>query len=248
MLMRCSGLKLPLPAAVFAAAAALITALPGDPRQPKQPHFQLPQLRPRYFTKYCVTCHNAKLKTGGFVLDTADSQHVGDQAEQWEKVVRKLRTQAMPPARMPRPDEATYDSTAAWLETELDRASAEQPEAGQTAAPAPAEPHRIRERHPRPARPSSAPKEMDYSLLLPADNSSSGFDNIADLLFVSPTAMESYIDAARKISRLAVGDPTMPVMVNTYRLSGEHPQDDPRRWPALRHSRRHCAVRSDCAR
>ena len=69
------------------------------------------------------------------------------------------------------------------------------------------------------------PKEMDYSLLLPPDNASSGFDNIADLLFVSPTAMESYLEAARKISRLAIGDPSMPVMVNTYRLSGEHTQD-----------------------
>jgi hypothetical protein len=66
---------------------------------------------------------------------------------------------------------------------------------------------------------------MDYPLLLPPDNASSGFDNLADLLFVSPTAMESYLEAARKISRLAVGDPSMPVMVNTYRLSGEHTQE-----------------------
>jgi len=66
---------------------------------------------------------------------------------------------------------------------------------------------------------------MDYTLLLPPDNSSSGFDNIADLLFVSPTIMERYLDAARKISRLAVGDPTAPVMVNSYRLSPEQTQD-----------------------
>ncbi len=66
---------------------------------------------------------------------------------------------------------------------------------------------------------------MDYGFLLPPDNSSSGFDNIADLLFVSPTTMERYLDAARKISRLAVGDPSIPVMVNTYRLSPEQTQD-----------------------
>ena len=66
---------------------------------------------------------------------------------------------------------------------------------------------------------------MDFSLLLPADNISSGFDNIADLLFVSPTTMERYLDAARKISRLAVGDPEMPVMVNIHRLHPEQWQD-----------------------
>src|SRR5262249_59403337 len=65
------------------------------------------------------------------------------------------------------------------------------------------------------------PKEIDYSLLLPSDNSSSGFDNIADLLFMSPAIMERYLDAAEKISRLAIGDPASPVMVNRYRLGAE---------------------------
>jgi hypothetical protein len=70
----------------------------------------------------------------------------------------------------------------------------------------------------------SMPKELDFSLLLPADNASSGFDNLADLLFVSPSAMERYLDAAEKISRLAVGDPAAPAMVNIYNLGDEHPQ------------------------
>ncbi len=159
------------------------------------------------------------------MLDTAELEHVGDHAEVWEKVVQKLRTESMPPARMPRPDEATYNSTAAWLETELDRASAEHVEPGKLPLL-----HRLsRTEYENAIRDLLAldalPKEMDYSLLLPPDNASSGFDNIADLLFVSPTAMESYLEAARKISRLAIGDPSMPVMVNTYRLSGEHTQD-----------------------
>jgi hypothetical protein len=177
------------------------------------------------FSKYCTTCHNAKLKTGGFVLDSADLEHVGAHAEQWEKVVKKLRAQSMPPAGVPRPDEATYNSTAAWLETELDRASAEHVEPGKLPLL-----HRLSKTEYENAirdllALDALPKEMDYSLLLPPDNASSGFDNIADLLFVSPTAMESYLEAARKISRLAIGDPSMPLMVNTYRLSGEHTQD-----------------------
>lgn len=177
------------------------------------------------FSKYCTVCHNARLKTGGFVLDTAQLDHIGDHAEVWEKVVKKLRSESMPPAKMPRPDEATYNSTAAWLETALDRAAAAHLEPGKLPLL-----HRLsRTEYENAIRDLLAvdalPKEMDYSLLLPPDNASSGFDNIADLLFVSPTAMESYLEAARKISRLAIGDPTMPVMVNTYRLSGEHTQD-----------------------
>jgi hypothetical protein len=177
------------------------------------------------FNKYCTVCHNAKLRTGGFVLDVTQLNHIGDHAEIWEKVVKKLRNQSMPPAKMPRPDEATYSSTAAWLENALDRAATAHPEPGKLPLL-----HRLsRTEYENAIRDLLAldalPKEMDYSLLLPPDNSSSGFDNIADLLFVSPTAMESYLEAARKISRLAIGDPTMPVMVNTYRLSGEHTQD-----------------------
>jgi hypothetical protein len=72
----------------------------------------------------------------------------------------------------------------------------------------------------------SLPREVSVDYLLPPDNISSGFDNIADLLFVSPSNMERYLDAARKISRLAVGDPAMPVMVNIHRLDPEHPQDE----------------------
>jgi hypothetical protein len=177
------------------------------------------------FAKYCVTCHNARLKTAGFVLDTADLKNVGAHAETWEKVVRKLRTEAMPPAGAPRPDRATYDSTAAFLEAELDRAAAARPNPGSLPLL-----HRLtRTEYQNAIRDLLAvdalPKEMDYSLLLPADNASSGFDNISDLLFVSPTSMERYLDAAAKISRLAIGDPATPEMVNIFRLSDESTQD-----------------------
>ena len=96
----------------------------------------------------------------------------------------------------------------------------------QAAADASPQPHRISERGPRSARPRVAAAEVSIDYLLPPDNISSGFDNIADLLFVSPSNMERYLDAARKISRLAVGDPAMPVMVNIHQLDPEHPQDE----------------------
>src|SRR5262249_26203093 len=150
------------------------------------------------FTKYCVTCHNAKLKTGGLALDPSELTHVSTNAETWEKVIQKLRTNSMPPAGLPRPDQATYDSTAAYLETELDKAAAAKPNPGHLPLL-----HRLsRTEYANAIRDLLAldalPKEIDYSLLLPPDNSGSGFDNLADLLFVSPTSMDRYLNAAEK--------------------------------------------------
>ena len=143
--------------------------------------------------------------------------NVGAGADRWEKVVRKLRTQTMPPPGAPRPDAASYDRVATFLETELDRAEAARPHLGKLPLT-----HRLSRTEYRNAvrdllALESLPREVSIDYLLPPDNISSGFDNIADLLFVSPSNMERYLDAARKISRLAVGDPAMPVMVNIHR-------------------------------
>jgi len=174
--------------------------------------------------KYCSTCHSAQLHTAGLVLDPAAVNHVQSDPEQWEKVIQKLRSNSMPPSGAPRPDRATYDSLEGFLESELDRAAAVAPRAGKLPPL-----HRLsRTEYENAVRDLLAlgplPKEMDYSLLLPPDNANSGFDNIADLLFIAPTAMESYLDAAEKISRLAVGDPDTPEMVNSYRLSDQQGQ------------------------
>ena len=176
--------------------------------------------------QYCVTCHNSRTKSGGLELNPAGLSDVSAAAASWEKVVRKLRTMTMPPAGMPRPDEATYAAVAQQLESKLDRNAAAHPDLGSVPLA-----HRLtRTEYGNAIRDLLAvdalPKEMGVDLLLPPDNISSGFDNIADLLFVSPTNLERYLDAARKISRLAVGDPTLPVMVNIHRLDAEQPQDD----------------------
>jgi hypothetical protein len=147
-------------------------------------------------------------------------------ADHWEKVVRKLRTRSMPPPGAPRPDDAGYDRVATFLETELDRAEAARPHLGKLPLT-----HRLSRTEYRNAvrdllALESLPREVGIDYLLPPDNISSGFDNIADLLFISPSNLERYLDAARKISRLAVGDPAMPVMVNIHSLDPEHPQDE----------------------
>jgi mono/diheme cytochrome c family protein len=174
--------------------------------------------------KYCATCHSPAVHTGGLVLDPAAVTHVQTDAERWEKVIRRVRANSMPPPGAPRPDQATYDSLATFLESELDQAAAAHPNPGKLPLL-----HRLsRTEYANAVRDLIAldalPKEMDYSLLLPPDNATSGFDNIADLLFVSPTTMESYLRAAEKISRLAVGDPNSPVLVNIFRMPDEQPQ------------------------
>ena len=181
--------------------------------------------------KYCATCHSAKIHTAGMVVDPVAITHPQTDAERWEKVIAKLRARSMPPAGMPRPDDQTYRQLQGFIETQIDRAASANPNAGKLPLL-----HRLtRTEYENAVRDLLAldalPQEMNYSLLLPADNSMSGFDNIADLLFISPTAMESYLGAAEKISRLAVGDPKFPVMVNMYRMPDEQPQD--RHMPGL---------------
>ena len=177
-------------------------------------------------TRYCLTCHNEKLKTGGLVLNPADLNRIPATAETWEKVIRKLRAGAMPPAGAPKPDAAAADALRSSLETELDRAAADHRNPGKL----PLLRRLTRTEYSNAIRDllgvDALPKELDFSLLLPADNSSSGFDNLADLLFASPSTMERYIDAAHKISRFAVGDRKMPVLVNVYKMDPERPQDE----------------------
>jgi hypothetical protein len=214
---------------IFAAVAGLYSEVSSAASSQAPPTAQRPAPSSSHeavLTRYCVTCHNTRLKTAGFVIDPAGLADVGADAEAWEKVVRKLRTASMPPAGAPRPDPATYETVAAFLETGLDRAAAAAPNLGTLPLA-----HRLsRTEYANAIRDLLAlealPRELDIELLLPPDNISSGFDNIADLLFVSPSNMERYLDAARKISRLAVGDPAMPVLVNIHRLGAEHPQDE----------------------
>ena len=115
---------------------------------------------------------------------------------------------------------------AAFLETELDRAAAVRPQLGSV----PLTRRLSRTEYGNAVRDLLAlealPREVGIEILLPPDNVSSGFDNIADLLFISPSNLERYLDAARQISRLAVGDPQMPPLVNIHRLNPEHPQNE----------------------
>ena len=170
--------------------------------------------------QYCVTCHNERLQTAGLLLDRSDVGHVGAGAETWEKVVRKLRSGAMPPPGRRRPDEPTLEAFVTWLETELDREAAAHPNPGRPAD------HRLNQFEYGNAIRDLLALEIDAGSLLPADESDHGFDNIAEVLSMSPTLLERYMLAARKISRLAIGDPAMGPAVETFNISRGLRQDE----------------------
>ena len=170
--------------------------------------------------RYCVTCHNDRLETGGFSFETLDVAEVAAHPEAWEKVVRKLRAGAMPPRPRPRPDQETYDGFRAWLEGELDAAAAARLNPGRTETF-----HRLSRTEYRNAVRDLLALDVDVQELLPADDTSYGFDNIAGVLGVSPTLMERYLSAGRRISRLAVASPVPSPTAETFRIASDLGQD-----------------------
>src|SRR6266849_7026255 len=167
-------------------------------------------------SQYCVVCHNQRLKTAGLLLDQLDPAQVGDQAQTWEKVVRKLRAGMMPPAGMRRPDPATYEAMTAWLENELARNAV-------TNLPPPGL-HRLNRTEYANVIRDLLALEIDPAKFLPSDDSTRGFDNIAGALSLSPALLEGYTSAAAKISRLAIGDVTEAAQT-TYRVPSDTSQE-----------------------
>ena len=171
-------------------------------------------------TRYCVGCHNPRVLSGGLDLQAADVDNVDAAAATWEKVVAKLRGGSMPPAGRPRPDAATHQAFVTSLEAEFDRAAAAHPNPGRPTL------HRLNRTEYGNAVRDLLALDVDVSTLLPADDSAFGFDNNADTLTLSRGLLERYMSAARKISRLAVGDPGMRPVSETYQVSPLLSQDD----------------------
>ena len=172
--------------------------------------------------RYCVACHNDRLRTAEFSLDGVDLSDLGGHAEQWEKVINKLRTRTMPPVGRPRPDIETYDALASWLERELDQYAADRPNPGRTEAF-----HRLNRAEYANAIRDLLVIDVDVNELLPADDIDQyGFDNMADVLTVSPALMDRYLSAARKIGRLALGEEPLGPATETYSVNILNVQDD----------------------
>jgi mono/diheme cytochrome c family protein len=171
--------------------------------------------------KYCISCHNAKLKTAGLQIDGLDVNRIADHAQQWEKIVTKFRTGEMPPPGRPRPDAAMYGAVVASLEKALDAAAAAKPNPGRVPV------HRLNRSEYANAIRDLLGLEIDAGALLSSDEADlEGFDNVASVLSVSPALLENYLSAARTLSRLTVGDPALHPVIDTFKISKALVQDE----------------------
>ena len=169
--------------------------------------------------KYCVSCHNDRVKTSGLTLQNMNPADAAAHNELWEKVVRKLRGGMMPPQGMPRPDEATLEAFTVAIERSLDAHAIRNPDPGHKPV------HRLNRTEYGNAVRDLLDLEVDVTGLLPADDESHGFDNIAGVLRVSPSLLEQYLSAARKISSLAVGTDNDVIRL-AYRIPPDDSQED----------------------
>jgi mono/diheme cytochrome c family protein len=175
--------------------------------------------RRQLLDRYCVTCHNERVKTADLKLDQVDADNPAAHAEVWEKVIHKLRTGTMPPSNMPQPEADARRKLVTWLETELDAASAAKPNPGRTETL-----RRLNRTEYQNAIRDLLALEIDAASLLPPDESGHGFDNVTvgDL---PPTLLDRYISAAQKISRLAIGS-TSSIQEETIRLPADLTQEE----------------------
>ncbi len=211
------GVRALLLGLIMVMGAGLVEA---EPRQRARSSTQSARLAPAsadafrgVLDRYCVTCHSDRLQTAGLSLETADLQDVGANAEVWEKVLLKLRTQEMPPPARPRPSGETYGAFAAWLETSIDRSAAAEPDPGR-----PTVRRLTRTEYANAVRDLLA-VEVDGTALLPADDMAFGFDNNADMQRLSSGLLERYMSAASRIARLAVGDMSVRPGIQSYAVS-----------------------------
>jgi len=170
--------------------------------------------------KYCIGCHGGATPVAGLQLGKLDVANFETSGATWEKLARKLRNREMPPAGMPRPDAATYDALVKYIETGRDHLAEVKPNPGRPTL------HRLNRTEYGNAVRDLLALEIDVADLLPADDIGYGFDNIGDVLQVSPVLLERYLSVARKVSRAAVGDTAMPVAYQTYTIPHGLVQDD----------------------
>ena len=174
---------------------------------------------PDMIEHYCSKCHNTTDWAGGLDLTALDPAHVGDDAKTWEKVVRKLRAGMMPPPGKERPSRADSDAVASILETRLDE------QAGKSTTGGPVALHRLNRTEYANSIRDLFGMRLDVSRLLPPDDASEGFDNVASGLGISPALIQGYVSAAMKLSRDAVGDMTATQTTAIYQAPEKLSQD-----------------------
>jgi Protein of unknown function (DUF1592)/Protein of unknown function (DUF1588)/Protein of unknown function (DUF1587)/Protein of unknown function (DUF1585)/Protein of unknown function (DUF1595) len=161
--------------------------------------------------RYCLDCHNQAEAEAGLSLEAVDLASVAEHPDIFEKVIVKLRGGFMPPGGNPRPDVATIDGMVAFFEDSLDAAARAHPRPGRASV------HRLNRTEYGNAIRDLLGIEIDASDFLPPDDEGYGFDNIADILRVSPSLLEQYLSASSFIAALAVGDPDTPNVSRIFR-------------------------------
>jgi mono/diheme cytochrome c family protein len=208
---------------VSGALALTLAAVPTAARQGNAAPRPAAQVATReVLDKYCITCHNQKLRTANLALDTLEAANTGANPATWEKVIAKLRQRSMPPPGRPRPDEATYRSIAAELENEIDREWAATPNPGRIGAV-----HRLNRVEYNNAIRDLLALNVDVRQQLPGDETADGsFDNFADSLSISTAHLERYLSVARQVTRLATGLPPTVARVERFEIPLHVIQDD----------------------
>src|SRR5262245_38665082 len=203
-----------------AARSSAVSAQAGNSQEPLTPSQADTSANRALLKRYCISCHNERLKTAGLLLDKADPDQPAASAGVWEKVIKKLGSGAMPPPGLPRPDPSASQAFVSSLVAVLDAAALRNPNPGRPAA------HRLNRVEYGNAIRDLLHLEIDSRALLPPDDEDHGFDNIANILSVSPTLLERYQAAAQKVSQLAVGDPAIRPVFETYNVPERLVQDD----------------------
>jgi mono/diheme cytochrome c family protein len=222
-------MKLRRRAWIFAAfiggtVAAMVFSVPTAARQPRPaPTAEAPAAAPRaVFDRFCVACHNQRLRTAGLALDTLDVSDPRASAEVWEKVIAKLQQGSMPPPGRPRPDAATYRAVATSMENDIDRAWAADPYPGRIGAV-----HRLNRAEYDNAIRDLFALDLDVKSQLPGDETADGsFDNFASSLSISTSHLERYLSIARQVTRLATGLPAATVAADRFEIPLHVIQDD----------------------
>jgi hypothetical protein len=171
-------------------------------------------------TTYCIGCHNSRAKVGGLALDGLDLQAAADNAEIWEKALRKLRGHLMPPAGSPQPMQKDVDSFVSWMENKLDT-HVGGPKAGRVPI------QRLNRTEYVASVRALVGVELKATDVLPQDGQVDGFDNISAALTVSPAFLSQYVAAARQVAKLAIGDPNPTVASTKYAIAANSNPDVP---------------------
>jgi mono/diheme cytochrome c family protein len=215
-------------ALVGCATVAALLAQTGQPAAPQKSAALAPSTAGdavKYramLDKYCVTCHNQRTSYPSedpVRLEGAGFDDLLGHAGTWERVLRKLSVRAMPPQGMPRPSEAEYAGFTNWLAGSLDRAWEGHSTPGRYVV------HRLNRAEYANAVRDLLDVEIDVSDLLPTDGAEFGFDNIATALKTSPLLLEGYVNAAQRVSAMAVGDPQVKPGTTEHSISREFSQN-----------------------